>query len=167
VIGNTNDISEPVLNVFPNPTRISGNDKYGTNLAILEWFKEVFNFDTVFMATGNDYPDALTGAAYASRSGSPIILVDRKVDSRIVEFFAANYISQLIVLGGENAISFSLIKNYVEKSSPTYSATEISKLLANSVVYIETYDNFGKVFGSGSGSSVSCRLIRSVCSDRR
>jgi putative cell wall-binding protein len=53
--------------------RIAGTDRYLTNTAVLN--KLSYNTGTVYVATGNDFPDALSGAILAAKANNPIVLV--------------------------------------------------------------------------------------------
>src|SRR5699024_9819300 len=55
----------------PDTTRVYGADRCGTAAALAE----TYEFDSgVFLATGQDYPDALTGGALAAYLGQPLLL---------------------------------------------------------------------------------------------
>jgi hypothetical protein len=57
---------------IPGTIRIYGSDRYATNQALRETL--FFNDDTVYIADGNTLADALTSAALAARTNSPIAL---------------------------------------------------------------------------------------------
>jgi len=154
VIGNTAEINDSVFNALPSPTRIQGSDRYATNLAVLKAFEPEYAFDNTFLATGNNFADALAGSSYAAKLSSPIILTGKTSDSRINNYLAAisSSITQLNILGGEAAISSSLVNSYLGiETGGTLTAKEIFAKVSPSIVYIETYDSSGNALGSGSG----------------
>jgi len=154
VIGNTAEINDLVFNALPSPTRIQGSDRYATNLAVLKAFEPEYAFDNTFLATGNNFADALAGSSYAAKLSSPIILTGKTSDSRINNYLAAisSSITQLNILGGEAAISSSLVNSYLGiETGGTLTAKEIFAKVSPSIVYIETYDSSGNALGSGSG----------------
>lgn len=58
-------------------TRLAGKDRYETGAAITNHvFKGAKSVDEVFVATGADYPDALSASAAAGGKKVPVILVD-------------------------------------------------------------------------------------------
>ena len=62
--------------------RIYGNDRYETAVEVGDRIKETFDFDTVFIATGKDFPDALTAAPYSAVNHMPIVFVSgNKINS--------------------------------------------------------------------------------------
>jgi cell wall-associated protease len=112
VIGGTAAISEELLKELPNPTRISGADRYETTIAIHEYFKEQYNeIQGYFFTTGRNFPDALAGGILSARTDMPILLVDPKrlpqpVKSYLEESGASDR-SDLIfrIIGGKAAVS--------------------------------------------------------------
>lgn len=107
VIGGTGVVSNAVMSGLPGASRIYGQDRFGTNAAVLDRFTKDFNFKKLYLATGNDFPDALSGSALAALSDSPIVLTDIGAlpnTKKIVDKNAAN-IEQVFILGGEGAVS--------------------------------------------------------------
>lgn len=88
-----------------NIIRLSGNDRYDTAIAIANYFK--LSTDTAVVATGNDFPDALVGSVVAANKKAPIVLVGDDAD-RQTKYINDNKITNLILLGGEGAISKNL-----------------------------------------------------------
>ncbi len=74
VVGAEGVISKQVASSLPAVKRLGGNNRYDTNKAIINEFKSTINFSNVYVATGMDYPDALSGSALAAKGGHPIIL---------------------------------------------------------------------------------------------
>jgi putative cell wall-binding protein len=64
VVGGVGAISETVMNRLPGAERLSGEDRYETNKAVLRTFDDDLNFDNVYAATGENYPDAPFAKAY-------------------------------------------------------------------------------------------------------
>jgi len=77
VLGGTGVISQDVaaqLDAYTTGpvTRLAGADRYGTAAAIVRTF---WSRGPGFVATGQNFPDALAGGAVAGRNGEPILLV--------------------------------------------------------------------------------------------
>ena len=53
--------------------RLAGADRYLTNITVLNTLN--YNTNTVYVATGKDFPDALSGAILAAKGNNPIMLV--------------------------------------------------------------------------------------------
>ncbi|WP_432493738.1 cell wall-binding repeat-containing protein [Kineococcus auxinigenes] len=93
--------------------RLDGDDRYDTSVTTARiLFDEP---DTIFLATGENYPDALAGAAAAGSQGAPIVLVGRTSLPEPVRYalsgetFLPLKPSRFIVLGGQSAISDTVL----------------------------------------------------------
>ncbi|AKN33469.1 cell wall-binding protein [Clostridium carboxidivorans P7] len=116
VVGTKNVISDSILNSF-NGTRIDGGqDRFDTNLKVLDAFKDSINLDKLYVASAsfnaNDdgYADALVASALAGKTASPLVLVDKDNSSATVN--ALNYIGKnansttdLNIIGGIGVVS--------------------------------------------------------------
>lgn len=97
--------------------RYWGMDQYETSIAIAKGLRADIN--TVMIATGENFPDALAGSALAARTGSPIILVDKNLSmASVTNFLSDNsgHIRQTYLLGGSAVISdssFAYFLNYL------------------------------------------------------
>lgn len=73
------DTLEEQLGKLPQPVRVSsryaGYDQYETNTAVLNQLG--FEPSLVYVATGESFPDALAGAAFAAKVKAPILLLPR------------------------------------------------------------------------------------------
>lgn len=93
-------------------TRIYGTDRYKTAVEIAKAFKSKLNkdVDTIVLASGEDYPDALCAGPLASSKNAAILLTKSKTlneDTR--EYIKANTnIKNIIIVGGEKSISSSV-----------------------------------------------------------
>ena len=92
--------------------RIYGADRYKTAVEIAKAFKSKLNkdIDTIVLASGEDYPDALCAGPLASSKNAAILLTNSKTlneDTR--EYIKANTnIKNIIIVGGEKSISSSV-----------------------------------------------------------
>lgn len=85
-------------------TRISGDNRYATNQRVINHFGN--GGEQVYVASGTDFPDALTGSVLAGREGSGVMLVnnsDRYIRSQI-NFSKNNGLTNFTLLGGEVAL---------------------------------------------------------------
>lgn len=93
-------------------SRIYGADRYKTAVEISKAFKSNLNkdIDTIVLASGEDYPDALCAGPLASSKNAAILLTNSKtlnVDTR--EYIKVNTnIKNIIIVGGERSISSSV-----------------------------------------------------------
>jgi Putative cell wall-binding domain len=106
VVGNTTALSQNVFNSLSdfNAERIDGADKYDRNINVISRFKDIINFDTIFIASGNDFPDSLSGAALAAKTNSPVILINNNNIDKVKSVIKDKAIKNIVVLGGEGAV---------------------------------------------------------------
>ncbi|MCI2239622.1 cell wall-binding repeat-containing protein [Paenibacillus sp. TRM 82003] len=94
--------------------RVDGPDRYATAVRVARTL-----FDdpgTVFLATGENYPDALAGAAAAGSLGAPVLLVGRdSLPGAVRSALSAQETnlplrpSRFVVLGGQDAVSGAVL----------------------------------------------------------
>ncbi|MGM0843651.1 MAG: cell wall-binding repeat-containing protein [Bacillota bacterium] len=91
------------------PKRVAGETRYETAASISAegWDKS----DTVIIARGDSYPDALAGAPLSYQMDAPILLTDnKKLDESTLAEIERLEAKHVIVIGGENAISPKVVK---------------------------------------------------------
>ncbi|QDO87189.1 hypothetical protein FNH13_01670 [Ornithinimicrobium ciconiae] len=83
--------------------RLRGNDRYGTAAAVAERWPT--GTPVVFLASGENYPDALTGGAVATRANAPILLTRTdhlpKTTREALQDIAP---SSVVIVGGTGAV---------------------------------------------------------------
>jgi putative cell wall-binding protein len=115
VIGGKDVIYDKAIEKLPNAERVYGDDRYKTNIAILNKFSDKLNYEKTYIATGLDFPDALTGSALAPKTNSPIILVDKKLSIPQRDFIdiKSSTIKEMDILGGERVVPNTILTNNV------------------------------------------------------
>jgi putative cell wall-binding protein len=125
VVGGTSVISDTVANSVTNPSRLAGNDRYTTNVAIMQNFASELNFDTIYIATGTNFADALAGAVLAAKSSSPLVLTDVNMPSGTASFLKTNLklTSNVVGLGGSNVVPSNVLTSFEKSSDVEYGNT--------------------------------------------
>lgn len=120
VLGDESYISDNVFNQLPSPQRISGNDHYSMNIQIIKTFASDLNLNTCYIATGESYPDALSGSALASLTKSPVILTKEPLSKDTMNFYTQNMnnIKRVIALGGTAVVSDNLLSTFTTNRNP-------------------------------------------------
>ena len=116
IVGNQDRISDAVLNQLPNAERIMGADIYERNIAVITRFGTDFATNSICLATGNNFADALTGTAYASKNSLPIVLLPNDLHQKI-QYYIASMIGNLdnvVIFGGEAVVSTTLVNDYLQ-----------------------------------------------------
>lgn len=90
-------------------TRVAGNDRYATAAAVSSSAYGV-GVPLVYVATGSNYPDALSAGPAAARGGGPVLLVSRtSVPSATDTELRRLKPGKIVAVGGSGAISDSVI----------------------------------------------------------
>lgn len=97
-------VADELAALADDVVRLAGEDRFATAAAIADEFPQPVG--SAYLATGRNFPDALTGAAAAARGGNPLLLTE--VD-RIPDVIAAALDRlepvQIVILGGKLAVS--------------------------------------------------------------
>jgi putative cell wall-binding protein len=83
--------------------RIAGEDRYATSLAVAKYFD--LSGQSVCVATGNNFPDALAGSVYAANHNAPIILADGSLSDQILNYLKVKKLTGASIFGGEAVVS--------------------------------------------------------------
>lgn len=117
IIGGEGSVSKNVEDLIKSQTnaninRIFGKDRYETAVNVA---KNLGKTSDVIIASGEDYPDALSAAPAAAVKGMPVILSNKgKLPDSVVNYLNSNGITKAYVVGGTASISEN-----VEKSLPS------------------------------------------------
>lgn len=111
------NVEKAMKALAPTVVRIAGADRYATSRALAE---ATFKARAVFIASGKDFPDALSAGAIAGKSDGPVLLVDGNA-SRFNAATAATLRKLqptiVIVVGGTAAVSDGLL-NHAKELAP-------------------------------------------------
>lgn len=94
-----------------NITRIWGQDRYETSLNIAKHFE--LKSDTVTFASGENFPDALSGSVYAAKCSAPVILVSNDIKKQKAYVDSKEYLNQ-VIFGGTGVISDTVKANLIK-----------------------------------------------------
>ncbi|MBU3143444.1 cell wall-binding repeat-containing protein [Clostridium sp. CF012] len=143
IVGGTGVIGESVASSAPNRKRLGGANRYATNLIINENFQEDLNFDTIYLATGNNFPDALAGSVLAAKKNAPIFLTAKgSISFKILNIIRNKDVKHVVILGGTGVVSKD-VENVITKPSRLLQQERISK---------------GGVIGTGGKGVVALRF---------
>ncbi|USQ77398.1 cell wall-binding repeat-containing protein [Ornithinimicrobium cryptoxanthini] len=157
--GNNNAFGEGRLDALaligsgPDVIRLAGADRYATAAAISQAAHPA-GAGTVFLATGQDYPDALVGAALAGSEGAPVLLtrlgslpvttqseLSRLAPDQVFLFGGTAAISQA-VLDEVGALTGATVTRLSGSNRYATAAMIAEEFLSASVVYVATGENF-------------------------
>ena len=94
-----------------DPIRLAGPDRYETAIKIADAYKKELGkdkFNTIVVANGDNYPDALSGAYLAKVKNAPLLLVNEHNKDRTIKYIEDSLkpgrSTIVYLLGGTNAI---------------------------------------------------------------
>lgn len=110
VVGGPNSVSQPVFDQLAGYAtdimRISGADRFDASRNVVSVFFP--SVDTVYIATGNNFPDALAAGAAATNEGGPVLLVNGKatsVDLPTAALLADLGADRIVIAGGPASVT--------------------------------------------------------------
>ena len=106
--------------VAPFVLRFAGPNRYATAAVVSDrGFADPDAIDTVFVAVGNDFPDAVAGAAVAGKLGAPLLLVETdSIPGATAAELTRLTPDTIVVLGGTAVIS-QAVENALEGYAST------------------------------------------------
>ena len=108
IVKGSTEMSDNVVSQFPNYEVINGADPYERNINLITRFTSSLDLDTVYLATGELFPDALTASALAQKGKNPLILLKGDtIPYSALSFIRSSLISNFKILGGYSVISAS------------------------------------------------------------
>ena len=154
IVGGTGVISTSVASSLPNNKRLGGDNRYATNLIINQTFKEDLDFSTIYLATGNDFPDALAGSALAAKNNAPIFLAAKdSLSTETINFLKNKNVNNIVVFGGSGVVSKDIVNNTIEcltvKSDWKENALETAKTYSDTMSMSKAglYDQLTSEYG--------------------
>lgn len=93
---------------------IYGKDRYETNYNV-NIHCDFTDTDTVVFASGEIYPDALSGGNISYGENYPLILIDKKGDNYKKNLSNYPNLKTIIIVGGEKTLSKEVEKNLSKK----------------------------------------------------
>ncbi len=160
LVGGTGAVSTAVENALkvlqPNTIRLAGANRYATGAAIVE---EVWGGTTVpevFIATGRNYPDALSAGAVAAAEGVPVVLVDGSrstVPQATIDLIADLDPAQITIAGGIGAVSAGIASQLdAAFTAEVRRLAGANRYETSAAINLDAYPtNAGVIYATGTG----------------
>ena len=115
VVGGTGVISDATAAGVPNATRLADNDRYGTNVAVMQYFAGELNFENIYLAVGTNFADALTGAVLAAKSSGPLVLTGQTLPVGTASYLQnqLKLSTKVLGLGGRAVVPSAVLSGLV------------------------------------------------------
>lgn len=106
VVGGAGVISDGVMKKVKADQRVSGVDRYETSLEIAKKLPVANPDEKALLASGKNYPDALSGSVLAAKQKAPLLLSNpEQLPTSVNNFIAAEKYKEFFLLGGPSAMS--------------------------------------------------------------
>ncbi|WP_407923583.1 cell wall-binding repeat-containing protein [Alteribacter lacisalsi] len=118
VIGGESVISEDVVERIDRvsrytATRIAGENRYDTSREVIDHFNP--RMQEVYVSSGVNFPDALTGSVLAAKEGKPVVLAgSTRVNEATEAIFTENNVRGFNVIGGPAAVSDDVVNTLLQ-----------------------------------------------------
>ncbi|HJR26461.1 MAG TPA: cell wall-binding repeat-containing protein [Acidimicrobiales bacterium] len=171
VLGGTSAVSATVFDALDpytdgEVTRIAGDDRYETAANLSAATFPTVPVNTVYVATGQDFPDALAGGPAAADDGGPILLVQgNSIPAATKTELTRLGATGVVLLGGPSAVSEN-VKDQLEAYSTApvlrvagadryLTAVEVSEnsFTSTNTVYLATGRNFPDALAGGPAAA--------------
>lgn len=169
----SNEVYNTLSTLTPSIRRESGQDRYETSRNIARSAFIGSSAPVVYLATGENFPDALSASAAAGANGGPVILVpgfSQSIDAATVQLIRDLGASTVAIAGGTGVVS-SGIENSARSIPGVYTVTRLggfdrystSEAINNfgfsssNTAYVATGDNFpdGLAAAAAAGSNLA------------
>lgn len=151
IFGGTSAVSESVQEAAQayttgEVTRLAGSSRYETSAAIADTYPT--GISTLYVASGTDYPDALSGSASAGRNARPLLLTDSDhlplATRAALERLDGG---RIVILGGTSAVSTSVQQELEAYTSGTVTRIAGANRYETSALIADTFPgNRSRVF---------------------
>ena len=154
----TPNVEEQLKAIAPQFTRLAGADRYATSAVVCE--RAFSTADTVFIALGTNFPDALVASAAAGAIHAPVLLTSRDhVPQPTLDQLTRLNPKTIYIVGGTAAVSRA-----VENQLEPYASKELIRLAGrdryatSAAVAEEIFDSATKVY-LASGANFPDALV--------
>lgn len=153
---------------FQTPTRVSGADRFEASANIAKRAYPTPGIPVAYVATGLNYPDALTAGALAAHTGGPLLLTltDGVPSSVYTEIHRLDP-DRIVIVGGPASVS-SMAESPLAARAPTTRLAGPDRFAASramveagwrgqlvDVIYLATGLNFPDALSAGAAAGVS------------
>jgi putative cell wall-binding protein len=113
-------VESKIKSILPSVsvTRFAGQNRYDT--ASMSYNKFATNPKTIYLASGENFPDALSGTVLAAQNGDPILLIDpskpmvpNSIAAYLTQLYKSGATPSVTALGGTGVVPDKIVNNVV------------------------------------------------------
>lgn len=159
VVGGPSVVSTAVENALiaiePNTFRLAGSNRYATGDAVVTKAWDGETIAEVFIATGRNFPDALSAGAVAAARGIPVILVDgarTSVPQTTIDLIRNLGATEVTIAGGPSVVSAEIETQLGVEFSSVRRLAGADRYATSAVISLDAYPtNTGVIYATGTG----------------
>ena len=145
--------------------RIQGDSRYATSARIADIYPD--GTDTVYLASGQDFPDALSGAALAAKMDAPVLLVRQdNLPSEAAAQLKRMKPAKVVILGGTEAVTARVAEQAETASGGAVSRLAGANRYETSAAIADTYPTGISTVYIASGADYPDALAGSASAGR-
>ncbi len=113
IVGGSNSVSKSIEDEFDDfyVTRIAGSDRYDTSAKIASWeLRNGMSLNTVAVASGQTFPDALAGSALCGSQDGVLLLTKPDGSKSALSVLEGKSVSKGYILGGTSSVSNAVMQ---------------------------------------------------------
>ncbi len=143
------DIEVQILSVANTVTRIGGKNRYETSLNIVE---QNGIKDGLIIASGENFPDAMSSTSLANKYNIPIVLTPKDTLSEDLEALISEITGNIYIIGGKGVITEEVMNQIKTIHPDTYRISGKNRYKTNAAIldefgvsqktYVVTGENF-------------------------
>jgi putative cell wall-binding protein len=116
IIGGAGAVSDEAIKDIKNTKRLWGASRYETNTAVLSEFYSSISHTNIYIASGDNYADAVSGAALAAANNSGMILTGSTLGNSAGNFLSSRMMGgvQIYIYGGTGAVTDTAVNQILQ-----------------------------------------------------
>jgi putative cell wall-binding protein len=167
VVGGVSAIAAQTYNQLagfaPTITRVAGSDRYGTAIEVAKY--AFAGATSVVLATGQNFPDALSASAAAGATSRPVLLTHGEIpqlEDEVRGLLVAQRVTSVTVVGGPAAVSTGVSNDLTARGYKVDRLSGEDRYLTNSVVNAANFKSAATVYlatGAGYADALAAAAI--------
>ncbi|MGD8168661.1 cell wall-binding repeat-containing protein [Herbiconiux sp. P16] len=152
VVGGVNSVSAAVFTQLkalqPNVVRVAGADRYEASRNLVEYAFGASGADLAYVATGANFPDALSAGGAGGSQDAPVLLVPGNqgtIDGPTKALLGDLGVDSIIIAGGPNSVSEG-IRSALGTIAPTERQAGPDRYAASASINAAAYQSSDRVF---------------------
>ncbi|GAA1447330.1 cell wall-binding repeat-containing protein [Leifsonia poae] len=152
IVGGTGSVSaavEKTLSAIAPVKRYAGADRYAASRGLVDGVFGKTGVPTLYLATGSNFPDALSAGAAAGSTGSAVLLVNGAkptLDAATLALIAKLHPAAIRIAGGAGSVSAGIEKSLAGKAASVKRLGGADRYAASQTINTDAFPAASKVY---------------------